>query len=140
MAEHKLKENEALEILKTVNAADVPQSMEQASALMLEIDAIDRASEELVAAAEARVADIIREFAPQIMAKQQAGHRKVCALYAFARSKRDELTDQGATKTIEIGASGTVKWRLTPDTVDVIDEDAAIAHCKKVGMLELVKT
>ncbi len=136
MAEHKLKEKEALQILKTVDQKLVPETMEQAATLMLEIDANDRATEQLLAEAEARVADIIGEIAPKVMTSQESCNRKIRALYAFARSKRDELD----TKTMAIGASGSVSWKKAVDTIEISDEDAAIAHCKKMGLIEFFET
>lgn len=61
-------------------------------------------------------------------------------VYTFAKGHRNELTDQGAKKTVELAAGDKIKWYLTPPAVGVDEEEEALKELERRGLSQFIRT
>jgi phage host-nuclease inhibitor protein Gam len=120
-------------------AARVPQSREEADALLARLGVLVRdrqvvqaAHDEAVAAAKAKAE---REAAP-IDAEIAEATRLI---QAWAEANRSELTKGGRTKTVKMPA-GVLCWRAGRARLVVRDEQGAIDHLFKAGKTNFIAT
>jgi phage host-nuclease inhibitor protein Gam len=117
----------------------VPQSAEEASALLAEIGERQRnftviqvALHEAVAAATARAE---ADAAPIKAAIERATQ----GLQVWAEANRVALTDGGTRKTVTL-PSGEISWRLRPPSVRVTDEGAVVAKAVELDLVQFIRT
>lgn len=86
----------------------------------------------------------ISELKRKAQAKAKPYEEKINELtkgvYIFAEGHRDELTDRGAKKTVELVAGDKIKWYFTPPAVAVADEEEAVKELKRRGLSQFIRT
>lgn len=108
-----------------------PQSVDDLNRLMHRLGAVDRritAREDKGNDQKARVDRVTEEATAPMKSEREA---LVATIQAYAIANRDELTNNGEDKTVEM-RHGILKWyREGKGTLEVPDEEAAIAALKK---------
>ena len=117
----------------------VPKSLDEAAQFLAKIGE------------EQRVADIIQsnfntevdKLKAQAMVDFRPHQKKVSqlveGLFAFAEANRDELTDGGKRKTVEV-PTGTFGWRMTPPAVSLHDVKSILKSLKALKLERFIRT
>ncbi|MBU3918660.1 host-nuclease inhibitor Gam family protein [Patescibacteria group bacterium] len=69
---------------------------------------------------------------------QEQRDQLVDALFAFAQSHRDELTENGKTKTVK-WPTGKISWRMTPPKVNLRDTEAILMRLKELNIERFIR-
>ena len=60
-------------------------------------------------------------------------------IFVYAETHRDELTDGGKCKTVEV-PTGTFKWRMTPLSVSLRNAKLILKNLKSLGLRRFIRT
>lgn len=86
----------------------------------------------------------INKFKKKAQAKAKPYEEKINELakgvYIFAEGHRNELTDQGAKKTVELAAGDKIKWYFTPPAVEVEEEEEALEELERRKLSQFIRT
>lgn len=117
----------------------VPQNIEELNEFVRLIgerqrrrDEINRELNERVEALKAEATEKIKPLADEETALFDG-------VYAFANSRRDELTDHDKKKTINLPA-GDISWRLSPKAAKIKNVKAVLAALKKLGLTRFIRS
>lgn len=120
-------------------AIRAPQTREEANEFLRRIGQIQRDIATTQNKMNTRIENIKAEYTKRLKGPQKEFEGLVEGLYAFAASHRDELTDSGKRKTVEL-AAGSFRWRLTPKSVAIRGVKAVIAKLKELGLERFIRT
>jgi len=70
---------------------------------------------------------------------QEKVSQLVEGLFAFAEAHRDELTDHGKRKTVEV-PTGIFGWRMTPPAVKLRDVESILESLKALKLERFIRT
>jgi len=119
---------------------EIPQTLEQATKVVRQIGEKKREIDEIQLVFNNQVEQLKAQATGQSLPHEQELSRLVEVLYAFAASHRDELTDRGKKKTVEL-PTGWFRWRLKPASVVLTKaEKLVIAALKQMGLERFVRT
>lgn len=104
-----------------------------------EINSKAREAEKLKLDQEEEIEKVKLKWASKIKPLDKSINEKLEGAYIYAQVHRPELTDNLKVKTVETPA-GTCLWRLNPPSVEVDDEEKAIAELKKRDLLNFIRT
>ncbi len=96
----------------------IPQTTEEASQLMRELQVIQQKFEAIPLRRDKQVAEIKNEAKEEMAAIKKTMLPLIKALIAFAQARRDELTQGDKTKTVVL-EPGKIRWRFTPKKVAI---------------------
>lgn len=117
----------------------VPKSLDEAAQFLAQIGAEQRATEKIRLGLNAKV----DELKTKAMADDEPHQTKVLqlveGLFAFAEAHRDQLTDGGKRKTVEV-PTGTFGWRMTPPAVKLRDVEAILESLKSLKLKRFIRT
>lgn len=128
----KSKKNIGPSVVKIAPKYKIPQSLEEATHLLADYGEKQRVHAGVTLGMNDEIAKI-KENAEQTLGPLNKDLEEIFGvLKSFAESRRDELTNNGATKTIQTSV-GTMFWRNTPAAASIEDEENFIAEIRKLG-------
>lgn len=123
-------------VAKARRALRIPQNLDQATTLLGELGALQHRAQALADATDAAVARIREKADANLAALHQKIADRFEKLRAFSTARRNELTEDGKTKTIKL-ATGKMFWRDTPSRIEIEDEKKVLAFME--GYMEFEK-
>lgn len=58
--------------------------------------------------------------------------------FVFAAGNREELTEGGKTKTVQL-PTGVILWRTTPPSASIRNKEVVIASCESLGLTRFIR-
>jgi len=117
----------------------VPKSLNEAAQFLAEIGQEQRATDKIRSDLNATV----DELKAKAMADDEPHQKKISqlveGLFAFAEAHRDELTDGGKRKTVEV-PTGTFGWRMTPPSVKLRDIESILESLRELKLKRFIRT
>ena len=117
----------------------VPKNLEEAARLLAEIGKEQRATDEVRLGLNAAVDKLKAEAMAADEPHQEKISQLVEGLFAFAEARRDELTDGGKRKTVEV-PTGWFGWRMTPPAVSLHDVKSILESLKTLELKRFIRT
>lgn len=113
-----------------------PKNQEEAAEFVRKVGDEQRKLEAIAADAGSRIA-LIQETATKNAQPHQEGlDRLVDGLFKFFEMNRDELTNGGKRKSVDLG-TGTIGEHTNPHKVELTDKkEAVLANLKKLGLTD----
>ncbi len=122
-----------------VNPVPVPKNLEEAAKFLSQIGEEQRATEVIQSDLNAKVAELKSKAMSNAEPHQKKISQLVEGLYAFAESRRDELTDGGKRKTVEL-LTGIFGWRMTPPAVALRNVKSILKSLKLMKLTRFIRT
>lgn len=116
----------------------VPKSLEEAAQFLAEIGKEQRASDKIRSALNAKVDELKTQAMTNVEPHQKKVSQLVEGLFAYAEAHRDELTDGGKRKTVEV-PTGTFGWRMTPPAVSLRNVKSILKSLKSLGLKRFIR-
>ena len=117
----------------------VPKSLNEAAQFLAEIGQEQRATDKIRSGLNAKVDELKAEAMADDEPHQKKISQLVEGLFAFAEAHRDELTDGGKRKTVEV-PTGTFGWRMTPPSVKLRDVESILESLKALKLERFIRT
>lgn len=115
------------------------QTRDEVETAIKEIGDLNRELERLAIEQNDKLAAITEEYAPLMNAVKEKLSPKQDAVQAWCESRRDELTNNGKTKTGTFN-TGEVQWRQRPPSVAIRGADSVIEALKTHGLFRFIRT
>lgn len=116
----------------------VLQTKEEFIDCLKEINGKAREAEKLKLDQEGEIEEVKLRWAKKMKPLEKLINEKLEGAYLYAQVHRPELTDNLKVKTVETPA-GICLWRFNPPSVEVDDEEKAIAELKKKDFLSFIR-
>ena len=117
----------------------VPKNLDEAARFLAQIGKEQRATDEIKLGLNAAVDKLKVEAMAADEPHQEKVLQLVEGLFAFAEAHRDELTDGGKRKTVEV-PTGTFGWRMTPPSVKLRDVESILESLKSLKLKRFIRT
>lgn len=115
------------------------QTRDEVETAIKEIGDLNRELERLAIEQNDRLAAITEEYAPLMNAVKEQLMPKQDAVQAWCESRRDELTQNGKTKTGSFN-TGEVQWRQRPPSVGIRGADVVLESLRTLGLVRFIRT
>ncbi|AIZ78783.1 host-nuclease inhibitor Gam family protein [Actinobacillus equuli] len=125
--------------IKTNTFAVRYQTRDEVEVAIKEIGDLQRQLEAKAIEQNNRLAEITEEYAPQMNEIKAELEPMQAAVQAWCESHRDELTNNGKTKTGNFN-TGDVQWRQRPPSVSVRGADSVIENLHTLGLTRFIRT
>lgn len=116
----------------------VPKSLDEAAEFLCRIGKEQRATDTIQSDLNAKVDELKAKAVSDAELHQKKISQLVEGLYAFAETDRDELTDGGKRKTVEL-PTGIFGWRLTPPSVVFRNVKLILKNLKSLGLNRFIR-
>ena len=117
----------------------VPKSLDEAAQFLADIGQEQRATEEI----RSGLNTAVDKLKTQAMADDEPHQKRISqlveGLFAYAEAHRDELTDGGKRKTVEV-PTGIFGWRMTPPAVSLRDVKSILESLKSLKLKRFIRT
>ena len=117
----------------------VPKNLNEAAQFLAEIGQEQRATDEIRSNLNAKVDELKAEAIADDEPHQKKISELVEGLFAFAEGHRNELTDGGKRKTVEV-PTGTFGWRMTPPAVSLRAVKSVLKSLKSLKLKRFIRT
>ena len=117
----------------------VPRSLEKAAEFLSQIAEKQRAIDAIQSELNAKVDELKTEALLDVRSHQEMISQLVEGLFVFAESNREELTDNGKRKTVEV-PTGWFGWRMTPPVVSISNVKSVLKSLKELGLKRFIRT
>lgn len=124
--------------IKTDTFAVRYQTRDEVEVAIKEIGDLNRELERLAIEQNDRLAAITEEYAPLMNVIKEKLAPKQDAVQAWCESRRDELTQNGKTKTGSFN-TGEVQWRQRPPSVGIRGVDSVLDSLKMRGFTQFIR-
>ncbi|MBU2109661.1 host-nuclease inhibitor Gam family protein [Patescibacteria group bacterium] len=124
-------------MLKKVVIA-VPKSLDEAAEFLAQMGKEQRATDVIQSGLNAEVDRLKAKAMAGAKPHQDKISQLVEGLFAFAEAHRDELTDHGKRKTVEV-PTGTFGWRMTPLSVSLRDAESILKSLRSLGLQRFIR-
>lgn len=124
--------------IKTDTFAVRYQTRDEVEVAIKKIGDLNRELERLAIEQNDRLAAITEEYAPLMNAIKEKLAPKQDAVQAWCESRRDELTQNGKTKTGSFN-TGEVQWRQRPPSVGIRGVDSVLDSLKMRGFTQFIR-
>lgn len=125
--------------IKTDTHAVRLQSRDDVEVAIKQIGDLQRQLEQTAINQNNELAAITEKYAPILTALKEQIEPIQMAVQAWCESRRDELTQNGKTKTGSFN-TGEVQWRQRPPSVAIRGADSVIEALKTHGLIRFVRT
>lgn len=125
--------------IKTDTHAVRLQSRDDVELAIKQIGDLQRQLEQTAIEQNNELSAITEKYAPTLTALKEQIEPVQQAVQAWCESRRDELTQNGKTKT-GVFNTGEVQWRQRPPSVAVRGVDSVIDSLKTLGLLRFIRT
>ncbi|MDA5607123.1 host-nuclease inhibitor Gam family protein [Pasteurella multocida] len=115
------------------------QTRDEVEVAIKEIGDLQRQLEATAIEQNNELAEITEKFAPKLTALQEQIKPIQEAVQAWCESHRDELTNNGKTKTGSFN-TGDVQWRQRPPSVGIRGMDSVLDSLKMRGLTQFIRT
>jgi len=116
----------------------VPKSLDEAARFLAQIGAEQRATDKIRSGLNAKVDELKARAMVEDEPHQEKISQLVEGLFAYAEAHRDELTDGGKRKTVEV-PTGIFGWRMTPLSVSLRDAESILKSLKSLGLQRFIR-
>jgi len=117
----------------------VPKSLDEAAQFLAQIGKEQRATDEIQSGLNAAVDKLKTQAMASVEPHQKKVSQLVEGLFAYAEAHRDELTDGGKRKTVEV-PTGIFGWRMTPPAVSLRDVESILESLKSLKLKRFIRT
>lgn len=124
--------------IKTDTFAVRYQTRDEVETAIKEIGDLNRELERLAIEQNDKLAAITEEYAPLMNEVKEKLAPKQDAVQAWCESRRDELTQNGKTKTGTFN-TGEVQWRQRPPSVGIRGVDSVLDSLKMRGFTQFIR-
>ena len=124
--------------IKTDTFAVRYQTRDEVEVAIKEIGDLNRELERLAIEQNDKLAAITEEYAPLMNEVKEKLAPKQDAVQAWCESRRDELTQNGKTKTGTFN-TGEVQWRQRPPSVGIRGVDSVLDSLKMWGFTQFIR-
>jgi hypothetical protein len=124
--------------IKTDTFAVSYQTRDEVETAIKEIGDLNRELERLAIEQNDKLAAITEEYAPLMNEVKEKLAPKQDAVQAWCESRRDELTQNGKTKTGSFN-TGEVQWRQRPPSVGIRGVDSVLDSLKMRGFTQFIR-
>ncbi|EGV05843.1 bacteriophage Mu Gam like protein [Haemophilus pittmaniae HK 85] len=114
------------------------QTRDEVEVAIKEIGDLNRELERLAIEQNDKLAAITEEYAPRMNEVKEKLAPKQDAVQAWCESRRDELTQNGKTKTGSFN-TGEVQWRQRPPSVGIRGVDSVLDILKMRGLARFIR-
>ncbi|HHF5724309.1 host-nuclease inhibitor Gam family protein [Haemophilus influenzae] len=125
--------------IKTDTFAVRYQTRDEVETAIKEIGDLNRELERLAIEQNDKLAAITEEYAPLMNAVKEKLSPKQDAVQAWCESRRDELTQNGKTKTGSFN-TGEVQWRQRPPSVGIRGAESVLESLRTLGLVRFIRT
>lgn len=125
--------------IKTDTFAVRYQTRDEVETAIKEIGDLNRELERLAIEQNDRLAAITEEYAPLMNEVKDKTKPMMEAVQAWCESHRDELTQNGKTKTSTFN-TGEVQWRQRPPSVGIRGTDSVLESLRTLGLVRFIRT
>lgn len=125
--------------IKTDTHAVRLQSRDDVEVAIKQIGDLQRQLEQTAINQNNELASITEKYAPILTALKEQIEPIQTAVQAWCESRRDELTQNGKTKTGSFN-TGEVQWRQRPPSVAIRGADSVIEALKTHGLIRFIRT
>lgn len=125
--------------IKTDTHAVRLQSRDDVEVAIKQIGDLQRQLEQTAINQNNELAAITEKYAPILTALKEQIEPIQMAVQAWCESRRDELTQNGKTKTGSFN-TGEVQWRQRPPSVAIRGADSVIESLKTLGLMRFIRT
>ena len=125
--------------IKTDTFAVRYQTRDEVEVAIKEIGDLNRELERLAIEQNDSLAGITEKYAPLMNAVKEKLAPKQDAVQAWCESRRDELTNNGKTKTGTFN-TGEVQWRQRPPSVGIRGADSVLESLRTLGLVRFIRT
>lgn len=125
--------------IKTDTHAVRLQSRDDVEVAIKQIGDLQRQLEQTAIEQNNELAAITEKYAPLLTALKEQIEPVQQAVQAWCESRRDELTQNGKTKTGSFN-TGEVQWRQRPPSVAIRGTDSVIESLKTLGLMRFIRT
>ncbi|MDY5420550.1 host-nuclease inhibitor Gam family protein [Actinobacillus porcinus] len=125
--------------IKTDTHAVRLQSRDDVEVAIKQIGDLQRQLEQTAINQNNELASITEKYAPILTALKEQLEPIQTAVQAWCESRRDELTQNGKTKTGSFN-TGEVQWRQRPPSVAIRGADSVIEALKTHGLIRFIRT
>jgi len=120
-------------------ARKIPQSKEDVANALVRMDKLQITINRIQDNLNQQVDTLTKKTMGKVARLEAAAAEAFSGIEGFAGSRRNELTDSGKKKTIKL-PTGHFGWRSLPLSVDITDEEEAIADLEAAGLEKAVRT
>jgi len=117
----------------------VPKSLDEAARFLAQIGEEQRATDKIRSGLNAKVDELKAKAMVEDEPHQEKISQLVEGLFAFAEAHRDELTDGGKRKTVEV-PTGTFGWRMTPPAVSLRNVKSILESLRALKLKRFIRT
>ena len=125
-------------MLKKIVVA-VPKNLDEAAKFLARIGKEQRTNDIIQSDLNAEVDRLKTKAMADAKLHQDKISQLVEGLFVYAEVHRDELTDGGKRKTIEV-PTGIFGWRMTPPAVSFRDVKSILKNLKSLGLERFIRT
>ena len=125
--------------IKTDTFAVRYQTRDEVEVAIKEIGDLNRELERLAIEQNDKLAAITEEYAPRMNEVKEKLAPKQDAVQAWCESRRDELTQNGKTKTASFN-TGEVQWRQRPPSVGIRGAESVLESLRTLGLVRFIRT
>ena len=125
--------------IKTDTFAVRYQTRDEVETAIKEIGDLNRELERLAIEQNDKLAAITEEYAPLMNEVKEKLAPKQDAVQAWCESRRDELTQNGKTKTGSFN-TGEVQWRQRPPSVGIRGAESVLESLRTLGLVRFIRT
>ena len=125
--------------IKTDTFAVRYQTRDEVEVAIKEIGDLNRELERLGIEQNDSLAEITEKYAPLMNAVKEKLAPKQDAVQAWCESRRDELTNNGKTKTGTFN-TGEVQWRQRPPSVGIRGAGSVLESLRTLGLDRFIRT
>ena len=115
------------------------QTRDDIEVAIKEVGDLNRELERLAIEQNDQLAAITEKYAPLINAIKEQLTPKQDAIQAWCESHRDELTQNGKTKTGTFN-TGEVQWRMRPPSVGIRGVESVLESLRTLGLVRFIRT
>lgn len=123
-------------------AVIVPKSIEETAEFIAAIGERQRRLNQIQARFNQRIEEIKAAALEDSLPYQKEIDQLFEGIFVFAKSHRDELTEKGKKKTVNL-PTGEIKWRLSPPSIFFKkgwNNDKVVALCKSLSLERFIRT
>ncbi len=114
------------------------QAREEVEIAIKDIGDLQRELQRKMTAQNDELAAITERYAPELQAIKEQLEPMQDAVQAWCESHRDELTQNGKTKTANFN-TGDIQWRQRPPSVNARGIPTILENLKKLGLTQFIR-
>lgn len=116
----------------------IPKNLDEATKFLAQIGEEQRAIDMIQLDFNTKVEKLKAKTMVDVNPHQKKISQLVEGLFAYAEVHRDELTDGGKRKTLEV-PTGIFGWRMTPPAVVLRDVKSILKNLKSLGLKRFIR-